>query len=42
MALTDPNNPGGEIAKSETDLGYRHHIGWSWQNDPLFKVRYRY
>lgn len=42
VALTDPNNPGSEIAKTEADLGYRHHIGWSWQNDPLFKVRYRY
>ena len=40
--LTDPNNPGSEIPKIEADLAGRHLIGWSWQNDPLFRVRYRY
>lgn len=42
VGLTDPNNPGSEIAKAEADLGLRHLIGWQWQNDPLFRVRYRY
>lgn len=42
VGLTDPNNPGSEIPKTEADLAGRHLIGWSWQNDPLFRVRYRY
>lgn len=42
VGLTDPNNPGSEIPKAEADLAGRHLIGWSWQNDPLFRVRYRY
>jgi hypothetical protein len=42
VGLTDPNNPGSEIQKVECDLGGRHLVGWTWQNDPLFKVRYRY
>jgi hypothetical protein len=43
VALSDPTNPGSEIGtKTEADLGGRHLIGWTWQNDPLFKVRYRY
>jgi hypothetical protein len=40
--LTDPSNEGSEIAKIETKLGYRQAIGWEWQSDPLFRVRYRY
>ncbi|MFN8150266.1 MAG: hypothetical protein U0R24_03950 [Solirubrobacterales bacterium] len=42
VGLTDPNNPGSEIAKAEADLGLRHLVGWQWQNDPLFRIRYRY
>ncbi|HST69111.1 MAG TPA: hypothetical protein VLI94_05590 [Solirubrobacterales bacterium] len=43
IALSDPTNPGSEInTKAEADLGGRHLVGWTWQNDPLFKVRYRY
>ncbi|HEY7950723.1 MAG TPA: hypothetical protein VID51_07820 [Solirubrobacterales bacterium] len=43
VGLQDPVNPGSEIAgKAEADLGGRHAIGWFWQNDPLFKVRYSY
>ncbi len=43
VAFSDPTNPGSEIPnKAEADLGFRHHIGWQWNNDPLFKVRYRY
>ena len=41
--LVDPANEGSEIAsKIETDMAYRHVIGWQWQSDPLFRVRYRY
>lgn len=42
QGLTDPSNPGSEIAKVEADMARRHLIGWEWQNDPLFRVRYRY
>ncbi|MEX2105827.1 MAG: hypothetical protein WD810_02910 [Solirubrobacterales bacterium] len=43
VGLTDPANPGSEIAtKVECDLAGRHLIGWTWQNDPLFTIRYRY
>ena len=42
QGLTDPNNEGSEIAKAEAKLGYRQLIGWEWQSDPLFRVRYRY
>lgn len=42
VGLTDPNNPGSEIAKSECNAAGRHIVGWYWQNDPLFRVRYRY
>jgi hypothetical protein len=43
VALSDPANPGSEIGtKAEADLGGRRVVGWTWQNDPLFKVRYRY
>jgi hypothetical protein len=42
-ALTEPNNEGSEIAdKIEADMGYRHLIGWQWQHDPLFRIKYRY
>jgi len=40
--LIDPNDEGSEIAKVEADMGYRHLIGWQWQSDPLFRVKYRY
>jgi hypothetical protein len=40
--LTDPNNPGSELPKTECDRAGRHIVGWFWQNDPLFRVRYRY
>jgi hypothetical protein len=43
VGLTDPANPGSEIAeKVECDPGGRHVIGWFWKSDPLFKIRYRY
>lgn len=40
--LVDPSNEGSEISKVEAKLGYREVIGWEWQSDPLFRVRYRY
>jgi hypothetical protein len=43
QGLLDPNNPGSEIqTKVEAEMGYRRLVGWTWQNDPLFRVRYRY
>lgn len=42
QGLQDPTNPGSEIARQEADLGGRHVLGWLWQFDPLFRVRYRY
>jgi hypothetical protein len=41
-AFTDPNNPGSTIQRTDANLGQRTIMGWFWQNDPLFKVRYRY
>ncbi len=26
----------------DKDMGLRRIVGWQWQNDPLFKVRYQY
>lgn len=42
VGLSDPANPGTELQKVEADMGYRHLIGWQWEHDPLFRVRYRY
>jgi hypothetical protein len=43
LALADPANEGSAIGgKSECELGARPAIGWFWQNDPLFRIRYRY
>jgi hypothetical protein len=43
VGLQDPASPGNEITgKTEGDVGGRHVVGWFWQSDPLFKVRYRY
>jgi len=41
-ALTDPNNPGTALQRTDANLGNRPAMGWFWQNDPLFRVRYRY
>lgn len=40
--LTDPNNPGSAIQRTDATLASRPAMGWFWQNDPLFRVRYRY
>lgn len=37
------NPTGGEVSKSvDSDYGLRHIVVWNWQNDPLFKARYKY
>ncbi len=41
-ALTDPNNPSSTIQTTPANLASRPLLGWFWQNDPLFRVRYRY
>jgi hypothetical protein len=39
----DLTGQGTEIpGKVEADIGYRHLVGWSFQNDPLFRIHYRY
>jgi hypothetical protein len=40
--LTDPNNPGSAIQRTDANLASRPALAWFWQNDPLFRVRYRY
>jgi hypothetical protein len=40
--LTDPNNPGSAIQRTDGSHGGRPVVSWFWQNDPLFRVRYRY
>lgn len=43
VGLQDPANEGSAIAdKVECAVGGRPAVGWFWQSDPLFKVRYRY
>lgn len=42
QALTDPNNPGSALPRTDASLGGRPCFGWQWTNDPLFRVRYRY
>ncbi len=41
-ALTDPNNPGSALPRTDATLANRPAMSWFWQNDPLFRVRYRY
>ena len=40
--LTDPSYPGSAIQRTDANLAARPAIAWFWQNDPLFRVRYRY
>ena len=43
VALTNPDDEGSRLpSQVEQPLGGRHCIGWTWQNDPLFRIRYRY
>lgn len=40
--LTDPNNPGSALPRTDANLAGRPVAAWFWQSDPLFRVRYRY
>lgn len=42
VGLQDAANPGSELPKTECDAGARRIVGWMWQHDPLFTLRYRY
>lgn len=43
VALQNPDDPGSALpTQAEASLGGRQCIGWTWQNDPLFRIRYRY
>jgi|GEM_PF-3531281 len=43
VALREPTNEGSAIeGKVEYEVGSRPVLGWFWQNDPLFRIRYRY
>lgn len=43
QAYVDPNNPSSQqLPVTPQDLVGRTALAWLWQNDPLFKVRYRY
>lgn len=43
VALTNPDDEGSRLSTQfEQDLGGRRCVGWTWQNDPLFRIRYRY
>jgi hypothetical protein len=41
-AWQDPNNPGSELPRQDATLAGRTCFGFSWTNDPLVRVRYRY
>jgi hypothetical protein len=40
--LFNPNDPNSVVPPSNAVLGGRPVWGWFWQNDPLFRIRYRY
>lgn len=43
IALQDPTNPGSALpGQVEQEFGGRPCLGWIWQNDPLFCIRYSY
>jgi hypothetical protein len=43
VALQDPTNPGSALPNmQQTELGGRTCLGWLWQNDPMFRIRYGY
>jgi hypothetical protein len=44
VGLQNPDDEGSSKLPTqvEADLGGRRCIGWTWQNDPLFRIRYRY
>jgi hypothetical protein len=40
--LFNPSDPNSVVPPSNAILGGRPVWGWFWQNDPLFRIRYRY
>lgn len=42
VALQDPANPGSTLPNQQAELGGRTCLGWLWQYDPMFNVRYSY
>lgn len=42
VGLHNPEDEGTAIEKNECELAGRPAIGWLWNNDPLFRIRYRY
>lgn len=43
VALQEPGNPGSALPNmQQAELGGRTCLGWVWQNDPLFRIRYSY
>jgi hypothetical protein len=40
--LFNPTDPNSVVPPSNAMLGGRPVWGWFWQNDPLFRIRYRY
>jgi len=40
--LFNPQDPNSVVPPSNAVLGGRPVWGWFWQNDPLFRIRYRY
>lgn len=43
QAYTDPANPNSQqINVEQVAVAGRAVLGWTWQNDPAFRVRYRY
>lgn len=40
--LYNPQDPNSIVPPSNAQLGGRPVWGWFWQNDPLFRIRYRY
>lgn len=39
---SEPANLAGEISTEQTVLAQRQMLGWYYQNDPLFRITYRY
>ena len=43
VALQDPTNPSSALPNmQQTELGGRTCLGWLWQYDPMFRIRYSY
>ena len=42
VGLFTPQDPNSVVPPSNALLGGRPVWGWFWQNDPLFRIRYRY